>query len=134
MPTNRLLLSFGVWLLFVGSASACPNLAGRYVLRGDEAIAYFTVRQKGCERVEIDWKNDSLGKTFAAPTKVFIPDGKAHGKGVPVSRWVGDKLQVGAESAHVYYSVDSSGNLHMSDGRTYPQCKGPCDETAKREE
>jgi hypothetical protein len=125
-------MSCGLWSLVVAPVSACPNLAGRYTLRGDEGIAYYTVRQNGCSRVEINWSNHSLGKRFAAPTQVFIPDGKAHRKGIPVSRWVGDKLQIGAESAHVYYSVDSSGNLHMSDGRTYPQCKGPCDEIAKR--
>lgn len=86
-------------------------------------IAYYTVRQNGCDRVEIDRQNKHLGKMFAEPTRVFIPDGKAHGKGIPISRWVDEKLEVGEVSAHVYYSVDSSGNLHMSDGRTYPQCK-----------
>jgi len=68
----------------------------------------------------------------ATTTKVLIPDGKPHGKSVPISRWVGDKLQIGEASAHVYYAIDSSGNLHMSDGRTYPQCKGPCDDVANR--
>ena len=133
MLTNRVVLSCGVWCLFVASATACPNLAGRYTLRGEDGIVYYTVRQNGCDRVEIDRKNIYLGNVFEGPNQVFIPDGKAHGKGIPISRWAADKLQIGEESAHIYYSVDSSGDLHMSDGRTYPQCQGPCDETAKRE-
>ena len=133
MLMSRLVLFCAVWYLFAASGNACPNLAGQYTLRGEDGFAYYTVRQSGCDRVEIDRRNNYLGKIFTEPTHVFIPDGKAHGKGIPISRWVGDKLQIGKESAHVYYSIDSSGNLHMSDGRTYPQCKGPCDETAKRE-
>ena len=120
--------------LLAASASACPNLGGRYTLRGEDGFASCTVRQNGCDRVEIDRKNNYLGKICAEPTHVFIPDGKAHGKGIPISRWVGDRLQIGQEFAHIYYSLDSSGNLHMSDGRTYPQCKGPCDDIAKREQ
>jgi hypothetical protein len=33
------------------SASACPNLAGHYLLQGDDGVVRYTVRQKGCERV-----------------------------------------------------------------------------------
>ena len=120
--------------LVAASASACPNLAGRYTLRGEDGFASYTVRQNGCNRVEIDRENNYLGKISAEPTHVFIPDGKAHGKGIQISRSAGDRLQIGQESAHVYYSLDSSGNLHMSDGRTYPQCKGPCEDIAKREQ
>jgi hypothetical protein len=115
------------------STGACPNLAGQYSLQGEDGVVYYTVRQNGCERVEIDRKNNYLGEVSTEPTYAFIPDGKAHGKDIPVSHWVGDKLQIGEASEHVYYSVDSSGNLHMSDGRTYPQCEGPCDDVATRD-
>jgi hypothetical protein len=45
---------------------------------------------------------------------------------------VGSRLQIGPTANHVYYGMDASRNLHMSDGRSYPQCNGPCDEVAKR--
>jgi TonB family protein len=44
--------------------------------------------------------------------------------------WVGNRLQIGPTENHVYYGLDSSRNLLMSDGRSYPQCNGPCDEVA----
>jgi hypothetical protein len=85
--------------LIAASASACPNLAGRYTLRGEDGFVSYTVRQNGCDRVAIDRKNNYLGKISAEPTHVFIPDGRTHGKGIPISRWVGDRLQIGQESA-----------------------------------
>jgi hypothetical protein len=115
-------------------ASACPNLAGEYSIQGQDGIGYYTVRQTGCERVEIDRKGDYFGETHTEPTHAFIPDGKDHGDTVPISRWAGGRLQIGEAYAHVYYSVDSSGNLHMSDGRTYPQCAGPCDDVAQKDQ
>jgi hypothetical protein len=83
-------------------------------------------------RVEIDRAATCLGKTSTVETEVFIPDGKPHGKHATISRWVGDKLQIGKVADHVYYGIDSSRNLHMSDGRSYPQCNGPCDEVAEK--
>ena len=47
------------------SASACPNLAGHYLLQGEDGVVRYTVRQKGCERVEIDRTSTYLGKTSA---------------------------------------------------------------------
>ena len=114
------------------SASACPNLAGHYLLQGEDGVVRYTVRQKGCERVEIDRAATYLGKTSKVETQEFIVDGKPHGKLGTVSRWVGDKLQIGPTANHVYYGTDSARNLHMSDGRSYPQCNGPCDEVAER--
>jgi hypothetical protein len=114
------------------SASACPNLAGHYLLQGEDGIVRYTVRQKGCERVEIDRAATYLGKTSKVETQEFIVDGKPHGKLGTISRWVGDKLQIGPTANHVYYGTDSARNLHMSDGGSYPQCNGPCDEVAER--
>lgn len=120
-------------LCLIGApASACPDLAGHYMLRGEDGVVDFTVRQKACDRVEIDRTARYFGKTSAVETQVFIPDGKPHGKRGTTSRWVGDELQIGQVADHVYYGVDSSRNLHMSDGRSYPQCKGPCDEVAEK--
>ena len=121
-----------LWCLVVAPASACPNLAGHYILQGEDGVVHYTVRQKSCDRVEIDRTATYLGKTSAIETQVFIPDGKPHGKRATISRWVGDKLQIGKIGDHVYYAIDSSQNLHMSDGRSYPQCNGPCDEVAKK--
>lgn len=120
-------------LLMAAPAGACPNLAGRYLLHGEDGVVHYSVRQKGCDRVEIDRTATYLGKTSAVETQVFIPDGKPHGKRGSISRWVGDKLQIGSTADHVYYGIDSSRNLHMSDGRSYPQCNGPCDELAEKE-
>jgi len=41
------------------SASACPNLAGHYLLQGEDGVVRYTVRQKGCERVEIERRTTS---------------------------------------------------------------------------
>ena len=106
------------------SASACPNLAGHYLLQGEDGVVRYTVRQKGCERVEIDRAATYLGKTSKVETQEFIVDGKPHGKLGTVSRWVGDKLQIGPTANHVYYGTDSARNLHMSDGRSYPNATG----------
>jgi hypothetical protein len=70
------------------------NLAGHYMLRGEDGVVDYTVRQKVCDRVEIDRTATYLGKTSAVETQVFIPDGKPHGKRASFSRWVGDKLQI----------------------------------------
>ena len=114
------------------SASACPNLAGHYRLQGEDGDVRYTVRQKGCGRVEIDSTATYLGETSAVETQVLIVDGKPHGKTGTVSHWVGNSLQIGPTENHVYYRIDASRNLHMSDGRSYPQCNGPCDEVADR--
>src|SRR6185312_7637519 len=90
------------------SAGACPNLAGRYLLHGEDGVVHYTVRQKGCERVDIDRAATYLGKTSKVNTKEFIVDGKPHGKFGTVSRWLGDKLQIGPIANHVYYGTDSA--------------------------
>ena len=118
--------------LFAASASACPNLSGHYVLQGEGGRVHYAVRQRGCDRVEIDRTATYLGETSAVETQVFIVDGKPHGKTGTINRWVGNRLQIGPTANHVYYGMDSSRNLHMSDGRPYPQCNGPCDEVAER--
>jgi hypothetical protein len=116
-----------------GPASACPNLAGRYLLRGEDGVVHYVVRQNGCAQVEISRTASYLDKTSPVETQIFIPDGKPHGKARTISSWVADKLQIGPTANHVYYGIDSAGNLHMSDGRSYPQCSGPCDEVAENE-
>jgi len=118
--------------LFAASASACPNLSGHYVLQGEDGRVHYAVRQRGCDRVELDRTDAYLGKTSAVETQVFIVDGKPHGKTGTINHWVGNRLQIGPTANHVYYGMDSSRNLHMSDGRSYPQCNGPCDEVAER--
>ncbi len=118
--------------LSAASASACPNLSGHYVLRGEDGVVHYTVIQRGCDRVEIRRTNMYLGETSAVETHVFIVDGKPHGKTGTINHWVGNKLQIGPTADHVYYGIDSSRNLHMSDGGSYPQCNGPCDEVAER--
>jgi len=95
-------------------------------------LSTILLRQKACDRVEIDRTVTYLGKTSAVETQVFTPDGKPHGKRGTISRWVGDRLQIGQVGDRVYYGIDSSRNLHMSDGRAYPQCNGPCDEVAEK--
>jgi hypothetical protein len=70
-----LLIPF-VLCLTVAPASACPNLAGHYLLRGEDGSVGYTVRQKGCEQVEINRTGTYLGKTSGVVTEVFIPDGK----------------------------------------------------------
>jgi hypothetical protein len=121
-----------VLCLVAASASACPNLSGHYVLQGEDGNVHFKVSQQGCTRVEIDRTATYLGKTSAVETRKFTIDGKPHGKSGTVNHWVGNRLQIGPAANHVYYEVDSSRNLHMSDGRSYPQCNGPCDEVAER--
>jgi hypothetical protein len=118
--------------LFAASTGACPNLAGHYLLRSEDGGVRYTVRQKGCKQVEIDRASTYLGKTSKVETQEFIVDGRPHGKLGTISRWVGDKLQIGPTANHVYYGTDPARNLHMSDGRSYPQCNGPCDEVAER--
>lgn len=88
---------------------ACPNLAGRYSRQFDDGVVYYTVRQTNCGRVEIE--NTSL-YVHRVLTFIFIPDGRPHGKGMPISRWVNDRLQIGQPADGAYYFVDSSGNLH----------------------
>jgi len=83
------------------SASACPNLAGQYLLEGEDGAVRYTVRQKGCQRVEIDRVATYLGKNSRLETQVFIVDGKPHGKLGTVSHWAGDKLQIGPTANHV---------------------------------
>ena len=126
-----LLMSFALCLV-AASASACPNLSGYYVLQGEDGDVRYTVRQRGCDRVEIDRINTYLGKESVVETEVFIVDGKPHGKTGTINHWVDNRLQIGPTANHVYYGTDSSRNLHMSDGRSYPQCNGPCDEVAER--
>jgi hypothetical protein len=126
-----LLITFALCLV-VGSASACPNLSGHYVLRGEDGDVHYTVRRLGCSRVAVDRTATYLGKTSAVETQVFIVDGKPHGKSGTINHWVGNRLQIGPTADHVYYGMDSSRNLHMSDGRSYPQCNGPCDEVAEK--
>ena len=126
-----LLVTFALFLI-TGSASACPNLSGNYVLEGEDGVVHYTVTQQGCDRVEIHRTNTYLGENSAVETQVFIVDGKPHGKAGTINHWVGSKLQIGPTENHVYYGIDSSRNLHMSDGRSYPQCNGPCDEVAER--
>ena len=128
----KLLLITAALCLITTSASACPNLSGHYVLQGEDGSVDYTVIQKSCNRVEIHRTNTYLGETSAAETQVFIVDGKPHGKSGTINHWVGNKLQIGAPAEHVYYGIDSSRNLHMSDGRSYSQCDGPCDEVAER--
>jgi hypothetical protein len=110
-------------------AGACPNLAGHYSRQWDDGVVYYTVRQTNCGRVEIE--NTSL-YVHRVLTFIFIPDGKPHGKGVPISLWVNDRLQIGQPTDGAYYFVDSAGNLHWSDGKTYPQCKGRCELVADK--
>jgi hypothetical protein len=117
---------------FATSASACPNLSGHYLLQGEDGTVRYTVRQRGCERVEIDRINMYLGKKSAVETEVFIVDEKPHGNAGTINHWVGNRLQIGPTANHVYFGLDSSRNLHMSDGRSYPQCHGPCDEVTER--
>jgi hypothetical protein len=117
---------------FAVSASACPNLSGHYLLQGEDGAVRYTVRQRGCDRVEIDRVDTYLGKESVVETKVFIVDGKPHGKTGTINHWVGSRLQIGPTANNVYYGTDSSRNLHMNDGRSYPQCNGPCDEVAER--
>ena len=126
-----LLLIFA-FCLVAASTSACPNLAGHYLLQGEDGDVRYTVRQKGCGRVEIDRAATYLGKTSKVETQEFIVDGKPHGKLGMVSQWVGEKLEIGPTANHVYYGTDSARNLHMSGGGSYPQCKGTCDEVAER--
>jgi hypothetical protein len=118
--------------LFAASASACPNLSGHYVLQGQDGSVHYAVRQRGCDRAEIDRTSTYLVKTSAVETHVFIVDGKPHGKTGTINHWMGSRLQIGPTAKHVYYGMDSSQNLHMSDGGSYPQCNGPCDDVAER--
>ena len=117
--------------LFI-SLALCPNLSGHYVLQGEDGVVRYSVSQRGCDRVEIARTAMYLGKTSAVETQVFIVDGKPHRKTGTVNHWGGNRLQIGPTPNHVYYGIDSSRNLHMSDGRSYPQCNGPCDEVAER--
>jgi hypothetical protein len=126
-----LLFTFALFL-FTASAGACPNLSGHYVLQGEDGVVHFRVIQQGCERVEIQRTNVYLGQTSAVERLVFIVDGKPHGKTGTINHWVGNRLQIGPTANHVYYGIDSSRNLHMSDGGSYPQCNGPCDDVAER--
>jgi hypothetical protein len=96
-------------------------MALHYILQGEDGVVHYAVRQKGCD-VEINRTATYAGKTSAVETQVFIPDGKPHGKGPTITRWVGDKPQIGQVADHFYYGIDSSRNLHMSDGGSYPQC------------
>lgn len=128
----RLLLITFAFCLLTASARACPNLSGHYVLQGEDGEVHYTVIQQGCDRVEIQRTDTYLGEKSAVETQVFIVDGKPHGKAGTINHWVGDRLQIGPTANHVYYGIDSSRNLHMSDGRSYPQCNGPCDEVAER--
>jgi hypothetical protein len=118
--------------LVTASANACPNLSGHYVLKGEDGVVHYSVKQWGCDRAEIHRTATYLGKTSAVETQVFIVDGKPHGKTGAVNHWVGNRLQIGPTANHVYYEMDSERNLHMSDGQSYPQCSGPCDEVAER--
>jgi hypothetical protein len=128
----KLLLITSALCLITASASACPNLSGHYVLEGEDGVVHYTVVQHGCDRVEIHRIDTYLGETSAGETQVFIVDGKPHGKAGTINRWVGNRLQIGPTENHVYYGIDSSRNPHMSDGGSYPQCNGPCDEVAER--
>lgn len=114
------------------SACACPNLSGHYVLQGEDGDVRYIVNQRGCDRVEIRSSATYLRESSRVETRVFIVDGKPHGKAGTINRWVGNRLQIGPRANHVYYEIDSSRNLHMSDGQSYPQCSGPCDEIAQR--
>jgi|SRR5579863_2976379 len=69
------------------SASAYPNLVGHYLLQGEDGTVRFTVRQQGCQRVEIDRAATYLGKPSRIETQEFIVDGKSRGKLSTVSRW-----------------------------------------------
>jgi hypothetical protein len=126
-----LFITFALCLI-AASASACPNLSGHYVLQGEDGVVRYSVSQRGCDRVEIARTAMYLGKTSAVETQVFLVDGKPHGKTGKVNHWVGNRLQIGPTANHVYYGTDSARNLHMSDGGSYPQCNGPCDEVAER--
>ena len=128
----KLLLVTFAFCLIPATSSACPNLSGHYILQGEDGFVRYTVRQRGCDRVEIDRTATYLGKNSAVETQEFIVDGKPHGKTGTINHWVGNRLQIGPAANHVYYGTDSSRNLHMSDGRSYPQCNGPCDEVAER--
>jgi len=120
----RLLFAFWLCTFVARPASACPNLAGHYARQWEDGTVDYFVSQTGCGRVEVKMSNGIR--------QVFIPDGKAHGKDIPVCQWAGEQLRIGHPTAHTYYLVDSAGDLHFSDGRTYPQCNGPCDWVAKR--
>jgi len=88
--------------LFAASAGACPNLSGHYVLQGEDGRVHYAVRQRGCDRVEINRTDTYLDKTSAAETQVFIVDGKPHGKTGTINHWVGNRLQIGPTANHVY--------------------------------
>jgi hypothetical protein len=49
-------------LLLVQVASnpqiACPNLAGRYVIQGEDGRVYITIVQTHCNRIAIEWNNN----------------------------------------------------------------------------
>lgn len=126
-----LLITFALCVI-TASASACPNLSGRYTLEGEDGVTRYTVIQHGCDRVEIHRTDAYPGENSTVETQMFIVDGKPHGKAGTINHWVGDRLQIGPTESHVYYRIDSSRNLHISDGRSYPQCHGPCDEIAER--
>jgi hypothetical protein len=57
--------------LFAASASACPNLSGHYLLQGEDRTVRYTVRQRGCDRVEIDRINNYLGEESVVETEVW---------------------------------------------------------------
>src|ERR1700739_1064145 len=96
-----MVITLALWLI-AAPVNACPNLAGRYLLQGEDGVVSYMVRQNGCDRAEEDRTATSLGKTSAVDTQVFIPDGKPHGKRASFSCWVGDKLQIGSTGDHVY--------------------------------
>jgi hypothetical protein len=120
----KLILTLCFCAVVVVSANACPNLAGHYARQWEDGIVDYVLSKSGCSRVEVKMSNGL--------TQVFVPDGKTHGKNIPISQWAGEKLQIGGPNAHNYYLLDSAGKLHFSDGRTYPQCNGPCDWVADR--
>ena len=128
----KLSLASFAFCLITASASACPNLSGHYTLEGEDGVTHYTVIQHGCGRVKINRTDTYVGEKSPVETQVLIVDGKPHGKAGTINHWVGNRLQIGPTKNHVYYGIDSSRNLHMSDGQSYPQCNGPCDQVAER--
>jgi hypothetical protein len=69
-----MLLTLALLLLQQSTQASCPNLAGRYVIQGEDGRVFVTIAQARCERVNLTWLIHSLSDS-SKTTHSFTPDG-----------------------------------------------------------
>ena len=130
--------SFVLWRVVFVVCFSPQRLPVPILLDGTRYEARTELLTTPCDRMAVT-ASKLIGGIIIWATFLGVPTRCSY----PMARLTGREFQLVAGPPTSFKSGKSpristirsipQGDLHMSVGRTYPQCKGPCDETAKRE-